>query len=156
MARLLMTIQKGRMEQRKHERVASTLQVSYRVLEADDAGQVLDHPHYNQTKTEHLPELSRKFHVYHAVTKDISEGGLSLMEDQPFAPGTHVEIFLKLPQFNRPITLLAEVVRAGSFLETGVTMYNAGVKLLAINREDMTHLNNYLLEQKLRQGSTGK
>jgi hypothetical protein len=146
-----MTIQKGWMEQRRHERVAATLKISYRILEESEKEGTINQPRYNQTLAEHLPHLSQKFHVYHAVTRDISEGGLSINGEKPFTQGQHVEISITLPQYNVPVTFLTEVMRAGSFFEMGKTMYSAGVKILALNREDMDRLMKYVLSEKLRQ-----
>jgi hypothetical protein len=149
-----MTIQKGWMEQRSHERISATLKVSYRVLNEQEKNGALDLPRYNQTKAEHLPSLSAKFHVYHAVTRDISEGGFSVMGEQPFTQGQQVEVSIVLPQYNVPITFLTEVMRAGTYFELGKTMYNAGVRILALNREDMDRLMKFVLSQKLRQQVT--
>ncbi len=146
-----MTIQKGWMEQRRFERVAATLKISYRILDDSEKDGAINLPRYSQTKAEHLPHLSQKFQVYHAVTRDISEGGLSINGEKPFTVGQHVEISIVLPQYNVPVTFLTEVMRAGSFFELGKTMYNAGVKILALNREDMDRLMKYVLSEKLRQ-----
>jgi hypothetical protein len=147
-------VQKGWMEQRKFERVATTLTISFRILEGNEGKESLEHSKYSQTTAAHLPQLAQKFHVYHAVTRDISAGGLSITGEQAFTMGQHVEIFLELPPNRSRLTLLAEVCRAGSFFEMGKTMYSAGVKLLALNREDMTKLGNFMLAEKLRQEST--
>jgi c-di-GMP-binding flagellar brake protein YcgR len=150
-----MTLQQGWMEQRKHERVSTSLKVAYRVLSDKEGQEALSHQHYSETKTEHLPHLASKFHVYHAVTRDISEGGLSLTGERPFVIGAHVEIILTLPQYKKPITLLSVVVRAGEQFQSGKTIYNAGMKLLALNKEDMKQLANFILAEKLRQPGNG-
>jgi hypothetical protein len=146
-----MAIQQGWMEQRRHERVAASLKISYRILDDTEKSGTINEPRYNQTKAEHLPHLSQKFHVYHAVTRDISEGGLSISGELPFAQGQHVELSIMLPQYKVPVTFLTEVMRCGSFFELGKTMYSAGVKILALNREDMDRLMKYVLSEKLRQ-----
>ena len=146
-----MDIQKGWVEQRKHERVAAALSVSYRVLGQGENQDAANHPRYKESKAEHLPDLSKKFHVYHAITQDISLGGMSIMGDQPFTQGDQVEIILQLPQYKAQLTLLAKVMRTGTFLQAGKTMYSAGVHILAINQDDVKKLNNYLLAEKLRQ-----
>jgi PilZ domain len=146
-----MALQNGWMEQRRHERISSSLKVSYRVLGDEENKDVLAHPRYRHTTADHLPGLSQKFHVYHAVTRDISEGGLSIMGEHPFSEGEKVEVSLQLPQYKVPVTLLAEVARSSSIFNLGKTMYNAGVRILALNREDMERLGRYLLSEKLRQ-----
>lgn len=146
-----MTIQKGYMEQRKFERIAATLKISYRVLEEAEKAQTLTQPRYTQTTAEQLPMLAQKFNVYHAITKDISEGGLSVMGENPFPEAAYVELYLQLPQYNVLLTVLAQVCRTSSFFETGKTMYSAGVKIVAINRDDVVRLERYLLAAKLKQ-----
>jgi len=148
-----MTIQQGWMEQRKFERVATSLKVSYRILDEAEQNGILSQPRYSQTTAEQLPHLSQKFHVYHAITRDISLGGMSVSGDRPFTEGSHVEIYLQLPQYNVTLTLLSVVMRATSFFQTGKTMYSAGVKLLALNREDVARLERFLLAEKLKQGA---
>ena len=149
-------IERGWMEQRRHERIAATLKVSYRVLDEIEKTASLEHPHYQQTTAEKLPQLAQKSHAYHAVTKDISDGGLSIMGERPFADGAHVEVHLQLPQYKGPLKILAVVARASSFFELGKTVYSAGLKLVALNSDDMKRLGNYLLAEKLRQQAMGK
>ncbi len=149
-------IERGWMEQRRHERIATTLKVSYRLLDEKEKAASLDHPHYQQTTAEKLPQLAQKSHAYHAVTRDISEGGLSIMGERPFVDGSHVEVHLQLPQYKGPLKILAVVSRASSFFELGKTVYSAGLKLVALNSDDMKRLGNFLLAEKLRQQATGK
>ena len=149
-------IERGWMEQRRHERIATTLKISYRVLDDQERSASLDHPHYQQTTAEKLPQLAQKSHAYHAVTQDISEGGLSIMGERPFVDGVHVEVHLQLPQYNGPLKILAVVARASSFFELGKTVYSAGLKLVALNSDDMKRLGNFLLAEKLRRQATGK
>jgi hypothetical protein len=150
------TIQQGWMEQRKHERVSTTLKVAYRLLDEVEKGQKLVHPHYSNTTADKLPQLSQKFHAYHAVTRDISESGLSLVGEHPFTNGAHVEVNMQLPQFKGSLNVLTVVMRTSSFFELGKTMYSAGVKMVAINSDDMKKLSNYLLAEKLKQQASQK
>ena len=146
-----MDVQKGWMEQRRHERVSATLTVSYRVLGADETKDALNQPKYNETQAEHLPQLSKKSHAYHAVTKDISEGGLSIVGEHPFAVGERVEISLQLPQYSMPVTMLAEVKQSSSYTQLGKVIYTAGVSILALDKEEMNRLGRYLLAEKIKQ-----
>ncbi len=85
----------GWMEKRQHERVVATLKIDYRSVDAKDSKKVLEHAHYKQTTVNHLPELSKKSPLHHAVTKDISMGGLALLGTEPFTMGVLVEIGLQ-------------------------------------------------------------
>jgi hypothetical protein len=144
-----MVMQPGWMEQRKHERVAASLKVSYRVLDEDEKRTAIHHPFYSQTTAEQLPYLAKAFNAYRAVTKNISEGGIAVSGEYPFSKGEHVEIELQLPECSIPVKFLTTVVRTTSFMDDGKTKYTAGVKILAVNRDDMKKLNCFLLEQKL-------
>lgn len=143
--------QTGWMEQRKQERVSTALKVSYRALDSEEKNNLLGQPRYRQTTADQLPHLSQKFRMYHAVTKDISEGGLAILGDHSFAQGDHVEVSIQLPQYNVAVTFLAEVVRCSPYFELGKTLYSAGIRILALNREDMDRLAKYLLTEKLRE-----
>jgi len=55
------------------------------------------------------------------------------------------------------LNLLAEVVRAGqeSAGATGST-FRAGLKILAINKQDVAKLDRFLLAEKIRMRNAGK
>ena len=89
----------GWVEKRQFERIVATLKVDYRLVDSKDSKKTLEHTHYKLTRAEHLPELSKKSPLYHAVTKDISLGGLSLLGQDPFEMGGVVEIGLHLPKY---------------------------------------------------------
>ncbi len=146
-----MDVQKGWMEQRRHERVSATLSVTYRVLGADETKDVLNLPQYSETQAEHLPHLAKKSHAYHAITKDISEGGLSIVGEHPFVLGDKVEISIQLPQFAIPVTMLTEVKRSSSYTQMGKVIYTAGVSILALDKQEMNRLSRYLLAEKIQQ-----
>ncbi len=69
-----MVVEKGWMEQRRHGRTAATVNVTYRLLEPFEKENALDSPCYSETSMVQLPDLAKKFHSYHVVAKDISEG----------------------------------------------------------------------------------
>ncbi len=137
----------GWMEKRQHERVVATLKVDYRTVDAKDSKKIQDHDHYKLTTVDHLPELSKKSPLHHAVTKDISMGGLALLGTEPFAMGALVEIGLHLPKYKTTLKFLAKVVRTESFVEMGRNIHRAGVQTLAINQSDLDRIQKYLLSQ---------
>ncbi|HVM31985.1 MAG TPA: PilZ domain-containing protein, partial [bacterium] len=96
---------------------------------------------------EQLPGLSQVSPLYEAVTKDISLGGLSVVSDQMLPRGTVVEIGLTLPNYQTTLNFLAEIVHAEPFTEMGRSMQRSGVKTLAINKEDVTRMEKYLIEK---------
>jgi PilZ domain len=152
-----MAIHNGWMEKRQFERIDASVKVTYCIVPKEELVGILSDPAYRESSTDHLPDLSRKSAVVHAVTRDISMGGMSLVGQQSFPPDSALEIHLHLPGYPAPLTLIAEVVRAQSESpgSSGST-YRAGIKILAINRKDVVRLDKYLLAEKIRQAGGGR
>jgi len=147
----------GWIEKRQFERIDASVKVTYCLLPKSELVATLSNPAYRDSTTDQLPALSKKSAIVHAVTRDISMGGMSLVGQEAFPDDTALEIHLYLPSYPAPITLLAEVVRAGS--ESGGSngsTYRAGLKILAINKQDVIRLDKFLLAEKLRKHSGGK
>lgn len=139
------------MEKRQFERIEATVKVTYCLIPKDELVKSLSEPAYRESSTDHLPELSKKSVTAHAVTRDISMGGMCLVGQKAFPEDSALQIYLYLPGYPTPLTLLAEVVHvmsenAGS---NGST-FRAGIKILAINRQDVVHLDKFLLAEKIR------
>ena len=92
------------------------------------------------------------------VTENISTGGLALVSEQPMAIGTQVVVDITMPKMPQSLRALAEVVRSdsesGRVVDRTVSTYKAGLKILAINKDDLRRIENYIVEQKIqdRQG----
>ncbi len=140
-----MPSKRGWIEKRQHERIVATVKVDYRLVNPKESKAVLDHVDYKSTTVEQLPALSHKSALYHAVTKDISLGGLALLGEQEFPIGTVVEIGLHLPRYETVLKFLAKVVRTESFIEMGRTVHRAGVQTIAINQDDLMRIEKYLI-----------
>ncbi len=152
-----MVIHTGWMEKRQFERIDASIKVTYCLIPKADLVGTLSDPAYRESTTDQLPELSKKSAIVHAVTRDISMGGMSLVGQAAFPPDMALEIHLYLPKYPTPITLLAEVVRADA--EAGGSngsTFRAGLKILAINKKDVIRLDKYLLAEKLRLHAGGK
>jgi hypothetical protein len=139
----------GWVEKRKHERIVSSLKVQYRLVEGD-ARKVLKHSSYNKTTMDQISEFAQKSPVFHAVTRDLSLGGMALVGDQPFPSGAVVELGLHLPHYKTMLKFVAEVVRSESFTEMQRTLHRAGLRILAINQEDIDHIGRFLHIKKLQ------
>ena len=137
----------GWMEKRQHERVVATLKISYRLIESKDKKKLLTDESYRTTTADQLPGLSQVSPIYEAVTKDISTGGLCIVSEQEAPLGTVLEVSLQLPNYQTSLKFLAEVVRVDAMTEMGRTLQRWGVKTLAINKEDVTRMEAYLIEK---------
>ena len=150
-----MGIHSGWMEKRQFERIDASVKVTYSLIPKAQLVSTLTDPAYRDSHADHLPDLSKKSATVHAVTRDISMGGMSLVGESAFPEDMAVEIHLYLPTYPVPLTMIAEVVRnqAESSGSAGST-FRAGIKILAINRQDVMRLDKFLLAEKIRQRGT--
>jgi hypothetical protein len=137
----------GWVEKRHHERIVATVKISYRLIDSKDAQAMLSQDSYRSTTAEQLPGLSQVSPLYEAVTKDISVGGLSVLSEQPIPKGTVVEVGLTLPNYKTVLKFLAEIVYVESITEGGRALQRSGVRTLAINKGDVTRMEEYLIEK---------
>ena len=74
------------------------------------------------------------------VAKDISGGGICLFAESILAPGTHLQVAMKLPDRPQPINFSAEVVWCEPYEVIGKTerqrAVEIGVKFLEISPQD--------------------
>lgn len=150
-----MSVKVGWMERRLMERVAASVRVAYRRVPRAELRRLLDDPSYRDTTSDRLPELAKSSSVVHAVTRDLSVGGMSLTGAEDFPAGDAVAVYLYLPDAPSPVTVVAEVIRSDATGSEGEGAFRAGLKILAINREDVMRLEKYLLSQKLREDKEG-
>lgn len=147
----------GWMEKRQSERVDATIKVTYFTIQKEELVASLADPAYQTSTADHLPELSKRSATLHAITRDISIGGMSLVGQEAFPEECALQIQLYLPGQPIPLNLLAEVVRAvqESNSSTGNT-FRAGIKILALNKQDVAKLDRFLLAEKIRLRNAGK
>ena len=104
--------------------------------------------------------MQRPVTVLSGMTENISQGGLSLVSGQPIAIGTHVVCDITVPNLPRPLRALAAVVRSdstdGRVVDRTVSTYKSGLKIIAINKDDLTRIENYIIEEKIRNRMGGK
>jgi hypothetical protein len=143
-------MESGRMEQRQHERVSAIANVTYRILEPGEKEGILDFPRYSKTTIIQLPQLAKKFHAYHAVMKDISEGGLCITGVLKCVVGEWLEISILPPKYDTPVTMLAEVKWTKTVSQSGKELNAAGVSTLALDSVSMDHLSRFLLAERKR------
>ena len=152
-----MEMKSGWIEKRQSERVDATIKVTYYTIAKEELVTALADAAYQTSTVDHLPELAKRSATLHAITRDISFGGMSLVGQDQFPEDCALQIQLYLPGQPIPLNLLAEVVRAvqESNSSTGST-FRAGIKILAINKQDVAKLDRFLLAEKIRQRNAGK
>jgi len=150
-----MNVKVGWMERRLFERISASVRVAYRQVPKAELVKLLADPSYRDTTSDRLPELAKTSTIVHAVTRDISMGGMSVTGDSEFPLGDAVAVYLYLPDAPTPVTVVAEVVRSERQGGAGESAFRAGLKILAVNREDVVRIEKYLLQQKLLGGGEG-
>ncbi len=141
----------GYIERRQFEKLMASVKVSYQVIRKEDLVQVLHHAAYRSSTAADLPDLARKSTVFHAVTRDLTPTGMCISTSDAVSSGTAVTIELTLPSTPTPVTLLAEVDDVERSEGIKGPSWHASLKILAINREDVTRIEKHLLVEKLRQ-----
>lgn len=138
----------------------STLQIKYYIVEKDYADTLLSDAAYKDTSLEALAKMDRPNTPLQGITENISSGGLALITDQPVALGTSVVCDITMPNLPRPLRALAEVVRTdakeGRVVDRTISTYKAGLKILAINKDDLKRIENYIIEEKIKHRLSGR
>ena len=151
---------RGSIEQRQFERITSTLQIKYYIVEKDYADKLQADAAYKDSTLEKLAKLDRPSTVLTGVTDNISQGGLQLVTDTPISLGTHVVCDITMPTLPRPLRALAEVVRTdskeGRVVDRTISTYRSGLKIIAINKDDLKRIENYIIEEKIKNRLSGR
>jgi c-di-GMP-binding flagellar brake protein YcgR len=151
---------RGKIEQRQFERITSTLQIKYYIIEKEYAEKLQLDAAYKDTTLESLAKMDRPNTPLQGVTDNISTGGLALVTDTPIAMGTHVVCDISMPNLPRPMRALAEVVRSdskeGRVIDRTISTYRSGLKIIAINKDDLKRIENYIIEEKIKQRLAGR
>jgi hypothetical protein len=151
---------RGTIEQRKFERIVSQLQIKFYVVDAAYAEQLQTEAAYRDTTLEKLSASPRPSTLLNGVTENISQGGLALVSEQPLAIGTMVVCDITMPNLPRPLRVLARVVHSdsndGRVVDRSVSIYKSGLKILAVNRDDLTRIENYIIEEKIKNRLGGR
>lgn len=151
---------RGSIEKRQYERIVSNLQIKYYVVDNAYAEQLKTEAAYKDTTLEKLAAAPRPTNVLSGMSENISQGGLSLVSEQPLALGTYCVCDITVPSLPRPLRALAEVVRSdsndGRVVDRTQTVYKSGLKIIAINKDDLVRIENYIIEEKIRSRSGGR
>jgi len=151
-----MDMHKGRIEQRRFERVVAEMSVRFYVLDAEHANALAQDAAYRETHMDKMDIEARPETVLKGVTRDISAGGFCLLSDSPLEIGTPVMVDMEVPGLPRPLRALSRVMRrdtATSRDASGTSqVWICGLSIEAINKEDLRRIENLILEVKLKQG----
>jgi c-di-GMP-binding flagellar brake protein YcgR len=136
------------------ERISATMQIKFYVVDEAYAEKLRTEAAYKDTHVDALGQLRAPSTALTGVTENISTGGLALVTESPMAVGTKVVVDITMPSLPRPLRALAQVVtsdsESGAVVDRTVSTYRCGLKLIAINKDDMKRIENYIIEQKIK------
>lgn len=144
--------QNAYVEKRQHERIATRIKVSYQNITNDELDKMAATSSYQDISLGESRDVKVK-DVMTVVTENISVGGLMIVGEQPFKSGQSMRLELTLPQTPMPLKCLAMVVRGSENPRDG--KYSAGLRFLAINKDDVAKIQRYIVLQK-RAGNESK
>jgi hypothetical protein len=138
----------------------ANLQIKYYVVDSVYAAKLKAEPAYKDSSLEKLAAQERPATMFSGVTENIAQDGLSLVVDQPMVIGTPLVLDITVPKTPRPLRALAEVVstdsKDGRIVDRTVTTYKVGLKIIAINKDDLTRIENYMIEEKIKARQGGR
>jgi c-di-GMP-binding flagellar brake protein YcgR len=145
----------GTIEQRQFERIVAEMNIRYYPVEEAYFQQLEGEAAYKDTHIEKLADLPRPSTYLVGVTENISRGGMSLVTEKPLPLGSHVVLDMTVPNLPRPLRAIGRVMRSqeqggGGTVDNTAMVYRTGLKLVAINKEDMKRIENYILEANLK------
>lgn len=140
-----MAEQNAHIEKREFERIATRIKVSYQIIADSEVERLMVGNSYQDISLGDTRDMKVK-DVMTVVTENISVGGLMIVGEQPFKVGTSMNLSLQLPQTPLPLKCLAVVVRGSEAPKGG--LYSAGVRFLAINKDDVAKIQRYIVLQK--------
>lgn len=148
-------MEKGRIEQRRFERVVAQMNVRFYVLDEASGATVEQEQAYRETRLEQLTHGTQPETMLKGVTRDISAGGICLVADKALAVGTKVVVDMDVPGLPRPLRALGKVMRSGPAggardATQQVQLWHCGLEIIAIHKEDLRRIENFIIEQKLK------
>ncbi len=147
------TVSRGSIEQRQFERLVAAMPIRFYVMDEESARKMENEAAYKETRLETLKQNPQPHTVLSGVTENISMGGLCLVSEQPLKPGTFVVVDMYPPSLPKPLRALSQVVRSengGASVDRTAPSFRSGLKIIAINRNDMKEIENYLLQLRFR------
>ena len=143
-----MDAKKGWLEKREFARIKDVLKIAY--YPVDDAlGSISNSPDYKNTTIDMLKNVQHRGSLINAITEDISQGGLSILSEEPLKKGQKVIIDLFVCSIQKPVKLFAEVCYVENNVK-GASNYRAGLKIISLSKSDLERIQNHILNLKHR------
>ena len=137
--------QNAYIEKRQFERMATRIRVNFQIISDTEVDRLVTTKAYQDISLGDSRDMKIK-DIMTVVTENISMGGMMIVGDEPFKAGISMNVELTLPQTPVPLKCLAVVVRGSDAAVNG--KYSAGLRFLAINKDDVAKIQRYIILQK--------
>jgi hypothetical protein len=144
-----MTWKKGWIESRTAK--GSTVLVEYRTLTAEEMARLKREPQYSRTTIENSNLARMMAHLMHATPEDLLAGHLLFCSQDPLQPGLHLELNMRVADFDCPMHFLAEAHSVVHEDEMKEMVFTTGMKVAAAHKGDMDRLSGIIEERKNKQ-----
>jgi len=130
-----MALRTGWIEKRQHERKEAAWEVTYQVLDPSEAETICRQPNFQD-----LTAAREKTLGFHGLTRDISQGGFSIVSDQSLQQGTALMVYLHHYQYRSSLVAVAKVAHTSETVSDGSFQYRSGLKILVVDVESLDRI----------------
>jgi hypothetical protein len=130
-----MSLKTGWIEKRQHERTAGAWQVTYQMVGQQEAEEIRRQPHFQDLKLAKENTLG-----FHAITRDISQGGLSIVGEQALKAGAALLLYLHHHLYKPSLVVVAEVVHQEEVSTAGSAHFRSGLRILAVDQQSLDRM----------------
>ena len=130
-----MALSTGWIEKRQHERKEAAWEVTYQVLDLSEAETICRQPHFQD-----LIVAKEKTLGFHGLTRDISQGGFSIVGDQSLKQGSALMVYLHHYQYRSSLVAVAKVAHTSERAPEGPFQYRSGLKILAVDVDSLDRI----------------
>lgn len=143
-----MSWKKGWIENRRSGAAKVSQLVDYRVVRAEEFQQLAGDRLYSHTGLNHGASSQMMGKLLRCDLPDLYNGNILICGPDPLQQGFHLEIQLTLSNYNCKLKFIAEAVAVHMDAEMKEMVFSAGIKALAVNKDDVDLLNRIIERQK--------
>ena len=145
-----MSWKKGWIENRRSGATKVSQLVEFRIVPPAEFPRLAGDRLYGHT-TLHNGAIARMLaQLLHCEVADLSNGSVHVCGQDPLQKGQHLEVLLDLPHYKCKLKFILETIEVHFDAEMKEMVFSAGMKALAVNKDDMDLLSR-IIEMKKNQ-----
>jgi hypothetical protein len=139
-----MSWKKGWIENRQSGASKVSQLVEFRVIPAAEFQHLAGDALYAHT-TLRNPAIARLLgQLLHCEASDLFNGSVHVCGQDPTQQGQHLEVQLELKSYNTKLKFIVEAIQVHFDAEMKEMVFSAGMKAIAVNKDDMDLLNRII------------